>query len=144
MIANGPPEPKGGSGAAFPRTKTADHIASVNWAVAENSRKDSKYYQKLDTSKIAMMGQSCGGIQTLEVSNDPRFTTIVMWNSGVLSRMPGPPPGAAGPAGRRGSEHRRGGRCRRHAVGYARRAQEYPCAHGVLRRRHGYGQAECS
>jgi hypothetical protein len=100
LIANGPPEPKGGSGAGFPRTTTATHIASVNWAVAENSRKDSKYYQKLDTSKIAMMGQSCGGIQTLEISNDPRFTTIVMFDSGVLDRMPGPPRGAAG--GRQG------------------------------------------
>jgi hypothetical protein len=99
MIANGPPEPKGGSGAGFPRTTTASHVASVNWAIAENSRKDSKYYQKLDTSKIAMMGQSCGGIQTLEVSSDPRFTTIVMWNSGVVSQMPGPPPGAAGRQG---------------------------------------------
>jgi dienelactone hydrolase len=86
VIANGPPEPKGGSGAGFPRTTTADHLASVNWAVAENSRKDSKYYQRVDTSKIAVMGQSCGGLQTLEMSNDPRFTTVVMWNSGVFNR----------------------------------------------------------
>jgi hypothetical protein len=39
-------------------------IDAINWVVAENSRKHDRYYEKLDTSKIAAMGQSGGGIQS--------------------------------------------------------------------------------
>lgn len=63
--------------------------------MSENGRKGSKYFEKLDASKIAVMGQSCGGIQTLEISRDPRFTALVLWNSGVLSRPPAQGRGAA-------------------------------------------------
>ena len=38
------------------------------------------------------MGQSCGGLQALAVSHDPRITTTVVWNSGAL------PPGSSSPA----------------------------------------------
>lgn len=91
VVVNGPPEPKGGSGPGFPRTTSADHLASVEWAVRENARKESAYYQRLDTSKIAVMGQSCGGLQTLDISQDPRITTVVLWNSGVLNTSAGAP-----------------------------------------------------
>jgi dienelactone hydrolase len=39
---------------------------------------------KIDVSKVAVMGQSCGGLQALAVSPDPRVTTSVIMNSGVL------------------------------------------------------------
>jgi len=81
LIVSGLPEPKGGSGPDFPKTKPEDLTESLNWAVAENGRKDSKYYQRLDTSAIAVMGQSCGGAQALSISQDPRIKTIVLWNS---------------------------------------------------------------
>jgi hypothetical protein len=102
LIANGPPEPKGGSGPNFPKTKPADLLASINWAIAENSRKGGKYYQRIDTSKIAVMGQSCGGAQALAISMDPRISTIVMWNSCSFQflRGGGLPPGGAVPAGK--------------------------------------------
>jgi hypothetical protein len=38
------------------------------------------------------MGQSCGGLQALAVSQDPRITTTVVMNSGAL------PPGSTSPA----------------------------------------------
>ncbi len=60
------------------------------WATAENSRKESKYYQKIDPSKFAVMGHSCGGLQAMAVSSDPRVTTTAMWSSGVLD--PNNPP----------------------------------------------------
>ena len=37
-----------------------------------------------------MMGQSCGGLMAIEVANDPRVDTLVIWNSGVFNA---PPPG---------------------------------------------------
>jgi hypothetical protein len=95
LIANGPPEPKGGSGPNFPKIKPADLMASIDWAIAENNRKDGKYYQRIDAAKIAVMGQSCGGAQALAISNDPRIKTIVMWNSCSFQflRGGGVPPG---------------------------------------------------
>jgi lysophospholipase L1-like esterase len=61
-----------------------DYLNALNWIFAENSRKGSKYYGKVDTSKVALFGQSCGGIQALRIADDPRVTTLVFWNSGSL------------------------------------------------------------
>jgi dienelactone hydrolase len=64
-------------------------LEALDWAVAENSRKSSVYFEKLDIDKVAAMGMSCGGLQALEVSPDPRVDTSVICNSGILN---GPPP----------------------------------------------------
>ena len=58
---------------------------SIDWAVAENSRQGSKYYGKIDTSKIAVAGFSCGGLEAYAVSNDPRVTTTAIFSSGLLN-----------------------------------------------------------
>ncbi len=71
--------------AAGPATKSSQLIDAINWAIAENGRRDSKYYGKLDTSKIAVMGMSCGGIQSYAVAEDPRIKLIGIWNSGILN-----------------------------------------------------------
>src|SRR5690606_7735249 len=56
----------------------------------------SPYAGKLDIKKIAVAGMSCGGLQALEVAPDPRLTTLVVCNSGILPTpnggMPGMPP----------------------------------------------------
>ena len=44
----------------------------------------SQYFGKLDTTRIAVSGMSCGGLQTLEVATDPRITTAMICNSGIL------------------------------------------------------------
>ena len=71
------------------KRKEISLLEALDWAVAENSRKSSSYYGKLDTGKVAAMGMSCGGLQALEVSPDPRIGTSVICNSGILN---GPPP----------------------------------------------------
>ena len=77
-IANGSPN---GSG-----TETAAQLTqAVDWAVAENSRQGSKYYGRIDTTKVAVAGWSCGGLEAYEVSNDPRVTTTMIFSSGLLS-----------------------------------------------------------
>lgn len=72
-------------------------LDGVDWAIAENSKAGSPYAGKLDTKAIAVMGQSCGGMQAIKVSSDPRIKTSIIWNSGILGRSPGPAsaPGAA-------------------------------------------------
>lgn len=58
---------------------------AIKWATAENDRSASKYYKRLNTGKIAVMGQSCGGVQAIEVAADSRITTAVIWNSGLFA-----------------------------------------------------------
>ncbi|MFI6069249.1 cellulose binding domain-containing protein [Micromonospora sp. NPDC051227] len=77
-IANGAPN---GSGSTTSQMLTQ----SIDWAVAENSRQGSKYYNKIDTSKIAVAGFSCGGLEAYAVSNDPRVTTTGIFSSGLLN-----------------------------------------------------------
>ncbi len=66
-------------------TDGAPLIQAIDWAMAENARPCSQYYQKLDTAKVAVMGQSCGGLMALNAAGDRRLTTVVAWNSGLLS-----------------------------------------------------------
>ncbi len=68
-------------------------LDAIDWAIAQNSDKKSPYYGKIDIHKIAVSGMSCGGLQTLEVAGDPRLTTIIVCNSGVLPNPGGGMPG---------------------------------------------------
>ncbi|WP_431899482.1 cellulose binding domain-containing protein [Micromonospora chalcea] len=77
-IANGAPN---GSGSTNAQMLTQ----SIDWAVAENSRSGSKYFNRLDTTKIAVAGFSCGGLEAYAVSNDPRVTTTGIFSSGLLN-----------------------------------------------------------
>jgi hypothetical protein len=87
------PQPSvvGGPGAAAPpaglpppESHSSQLIDAINWVVAENDRSGGKYYHRLDTKKIAVMGQSCGGVQAIEASADPRVATSIIWNSGLF------------------------------------------------------------
>jgi dienelactone hydrolase len=65
-------------------TYAAQLIQAIDWAVAENKRPGSPYYGKLDPSRIAVMGQSCGGLQALDAAHDPRVRTLAVLNSGIF------------------------------------------------------------
>ena len=69
-------------------TQASQLLDGIDWAIAEQTRPESRYAGKLATDKIAVMGQSCGGLQALAVSPDPRITTSVIWNSGLLTAPP--------------------------------------------------------
>ncbi len=56
---------------------------AIDWIIAQNSNPNSAYYQQVDTEKIALGGQSCGGAQLLTVANDSRVRTYVMFNTGM-------------------------------------------------------------
>jgi hypothetical protein len=82
--ARGPAQPNMARGiTSTPPTTTAQLIEAIDWAIAENGRQGSKYYGKLDTRKIAVAGMSCGGVQAIEASVDPRIKTTIVANSGL-------------------------------------------------------------
>jgi len=60
-------------------------LAYVDWAIAENGKSCSAYYQSLDTTKIASNGFSCGGLMAEGTAADPRITTWGLNSSGLLS-----------------------------------------------------------
>ena len=67
-------------------THPSQMMDAIKWALAENDRAGSKYYKHLNTGKIAVMGQSCGGVQAIEVAADARVTTAIVWNSGLFAQ----------------------------------------------------------
>jgi hypothetical protein len=71
-----------------PRTQVSDLTDAVDWALAENQRAGSPYFGRIDAAQIAFSGWSCGGVQALQVAKDPRVTTLVIHNSGVLNAGP--------------------------------------------------------
>jgi len=84
VIAIGPMPAEGQRGGAGGPTKSPLLTDAINWAIAQNTNRTSQYFGKLDTTKIAASGMSCGGLQTLEVAPDPRLTTVMVCNSGIL------------------------------------------------------------
>ncbi len=79
-IGSMPQEGQRGGG----KSTSSQMVDAINWAIAQNSDKNSPYYNKIDITKIAVSGMSCGGLQTLETAPDPRVTTAVICNSGIL------------------------------------------------------------
>src|SRR6187402_2305119 len=82
IVAIGPMPQEGEKGRG---SSTSSQLTdAINWAIAQNADKSSPYYQKIDVTKIAVSGMSCGGLQTLETAPDPRVTTEVIYNSGIF------------------------------------------------------------
>jgi hypothetical protein len=97
VIAVGPPKPLNAEGAAEkpvagapPRvgTHSSQLLDALSWAAGQATRSGGDYAGHLDPTKTAVMGQSCGGLQALEVSADPRIGTSVILDSGVLKDPP--------------------------------------------------------
>ena len=63
-------------------------LAYITWAIAENRKPCSNYYQSLDTSKIAANGFSCGGLFSMGTAKDPRMTTWGLSSSGNFADAP--------------------------------------------------------
>lgn len=95
VVAIGPMPAEGQRGAAGGPTSSALMLEAVPWAISQNRDERSAYHSKLDITKIAACGMSCGGLQALETGADPRVATVVICNSGILgnpgSGFPGMP-----------------------------------------------------
>jgi hypothetical protein len=94
VIAIGPMPGEGGQRAPRGTTPSSMLTDAIDWSVARNADKTSPYHGKLNTSRIAASGMSCGGLQALEIAPDPRISTVMVCNSGILggpARMSGMP-----------------------------------------------------
>ncbi|WP_303919257.1 hypothetical protein [Draconibacterium sediminis] len=91
VIAIGPMPAEGERGGG--RSQSSQLTHAIDWAIAQNNDKNSPYYKKVNVENIAVSGMSCGGLQTLEMAPDPRVTTVVVCNSGVLPTPGGGMPG---------------------------------------------------
>jgi len=91
VIAIGPMPIEGEKGRG--RSESSQMTDAINWALAQNSDRSGPYFNKIDVTKIAVSGMSCGGLQALEAAPDPRVTTAIICNSGIL---PAPGSGMAG------------------------------------------------
>ncbi|TCO10680.1 alpha/beta hydrolase family protein [Natronoflexus pectinivorans] len=92
VIAIGP-MPHEGQEHGGGRSVSSQLTDAIDWAIAQNSNSESVFYNKIDVSKISVSGMSCGGLQALEVAPDPRVTTAIICNSGILPNPGGGMPG---------------------------------------------------
>lgn len=66
-------------------TTSADVLAGVDWALAENQRTGSPLKGRIDPALMAVAGHSCGGLQALQVAPDPRIKAVIVHNSGIFT-----------------------------------------------------------
>lgn len=81
----GPPAPTDGSTDA---TQASQMIEAIDWAEVETAREGGDFHRHIDITRIAAGGHSCGGLQALAVSDDPRIDTTLVLNSGIYN-VPG-------------------------------------------------------
>jgi hypothetical protein len=81
----GPPAPADGSTDA---TQASQMIEAIEWAERETARDGSVFHRRIDVTRVAVGGHSCGGLQALAVSGDPRIDTTLVINSGIYN-VPG-------------------------------------------------------
>lgn len=79
VVAVGPFEADSEAG----RATGSQMVDAIDWLETAPILPGSKS-RTLDTSRIAIMGQSCGGLMTIEASGDPRIDTIGVINSGTF------------------------------------------------------------
>lgn len=80
-----------------PQSTAAQLTDAIDWAIAEQTNPTSDYRGRLDTTAVAVMGQSCGGLQAIAASADPRVSTTLVLNSGTFPAG-SPPLGGTGDA----------------------------------------------
>jgi dienelactone hydrolase len=59
---------------------------AINWLKAEEARRGSRYFHRIDLARLAVMGQSCGGVQAIDyAARRSEIRTLVVLNSGLFA-----------------------------------------------------------
>jgi dienelactone hydrolase len=85
--AAGAPPAQGGQGrGGVPQNMTDGTalIAAIEWIAKQGNDRASRFYQTVETNRLAVMGMSCGGLMSYGASADPRVATVGIWNSGLI------------------------------------------------------------
>ena len=61
---------------------------ALNFMFAENEKADSKFFHKMDLTKVGAMGHSQGSGGTSAASSDARINTVILWNGGAQANKP--------------------------------------------------------
>ncbi|WP_243455815.1 hypothetical protein [Sphingosinicella sp. BN140058] len=88
-----PRRPDASGGLPPVKTTSADVAGGIHWALAENARRGSRYFGRIDPRAVAVAGHSCGGLQAIEVGADPRVHAVIVHNSGIFADGSNPIPG---------------------------------------------------
>jgi predicted dienelactone hydrolase len=82
-----PRAPRPADPAEWPPFEThySQMLDALEWIAAEDGRPGSVFEDRVATDKVAVMGHSCGGLQAVKASVDPRVTTALVLNSGMLA-----------------------------------------------------------
>ena len=67
-------------------TDVAQMGQAMAWAAARTADPVDELYGHIDFSRIAVAGHSCGGLQAIKISADPRISTSIIFDSGVYNR----------------------------------------------------------
>lgn len=62
--------------------------AALDWALRSAADPGSPFRGRFDTTRIGVMGTSCGGLQAIALATDARVKTAIAFNSGVLITLP--------------------------------------------------------
>jgi hypothetical protein len=75
---------QGRGGAPRVMTDGTALIQAIDWIAAQSTDRASRFYQKVESGRVAAMGMSCGGLMSYGASADPRIATVGIWNSGLI------------------------------------------------------------